>query len=122
MRFGGSKEFPRVERKVKFDEETIRALKRAFKKNPEVARNMADVVGEKNIRIFTDILTNTNEMEIKYDPSEELKTAYSQIAKRELERIDAEEEDDEDLACGHSVDEHRQALREVVEKMELTIN
>ena len=122
MRFGGSKEFPRIERKIKFDGETICALKRAFKKNPEVARNMADVVGEKNMKIFTDILTNTNEMEIKYDPSEELKTAYSQIAKRELERIDAEEEDDEDLVCGHSVDEHRQALREVVGKTEPTIH
>ena len=47
-------------------------------------------------------------------PSEEMKTVYVQIAKMELERIDAEDEDDEDLICGHSVDEHRQALDPVV--------
>jgi len=121
--FRESKKFPdSVDIKIKFDGETICALGRAFKKNPEVARNLAEVVGEENMKIFTEILTNTNEMEIKLDSSGELKIAYSQIAKRELERIDAEDEDDEDLSCGHSVEEHKQALASVVEKMEPKIN
>ena len=111
-----------IERKITFDGETICALGRAFKKNPEVVRDLAGVVGEENMKIFTDILINTNEMEIKYDPSEELKTLYGQIAKRELERIEAEDEDDEDLTCGHTVDEHREALETVVEKMTPTVN
>jgi len=121
--FRESKKSPElVEIKITFDGETICALGRAFKKNPEVAKNLASVVGEENMKIFTDILTNTNEMEIKYDPSEELRTVYSQIAKRELERIEAEDEDDEDLSCGHSVDEHKEALALVIEKMQPTVN
>ena len=111
-----------IERKITFDGETICALGRAFKKNPEVVRDLAGGVGEENMKIFTDILINTNEMEIKYDPSEELKTLYGQIAKRELERIDAEDEDDEDLLCGHSVEDHKEALESVIEKMQPTIN
>ena len=59
---------------------------------------------------------------MKFVPSEEMKTVYSQIAKRELERIDAEDEDDENLTCGHTVEEHRQALEVVVKKMIPTIN
>lgn len=77
-------------------------------------------MGEKNIKIFADILPNTDEM--KFVPSDDMKTAYGQIAKRELERIDATDEDDEDLSCGHSVDEHKEALRLVLEKMEPSIN
>lgn len=61
-------------------------------------------------------------MEIKYDPSEELKTTYSQIAKRELERIQAEDEDDEDLTCGHPIGDHVRALQNIVKKMEPTVN
>lgn len=121
--FGKSPEFPgSVEKKITFDGETICALGRAFKKNPEAAEELAEVVGKEKMKTFTDILENTNEMEIKYDPSEELKTTYSQIAKRELERIQVEDEDDEDLACGHSVGDHVRALQNVVEKMEPTVN
>lgn len=121
--FKESKKFPEsVDTKIRFDEETICALGRAFKQNPEVLKELTEVVGEQNMKIFTDILNNTNEMEIKYDPSEELKTVYGQIAKRELERIDAEDEDSEDLFCGHSVEEHKEALGSVVEKMELKVN
>ena len=75
-----SKKIPEaIERKIKFDGETICALGRAFRKNPEVAKNLEEVVGEKNIKIFSDILINTNEMEIKFEPSEELKIAYGEL-------------------------------------------
>ena len=33
-----------------------------------------------------------------------------------------EDEDGEDLFCGHSVEEHKEALGSVVEKMELKVN
>jgi len=116
-----SLEFPgSVEGTVKFNKETCCALARAFKQNPGVAKELETVVGEENMRNLTDVLPHADEF--TFDQSEESKTVYSQIAKKELERIAAEDEDDEDLACGHSVDEHRQALQSVVEKMTPMVN
>ncbi len=109
-----------MEGTVKFDRETCCALERGFEQNPKVAKELADILGEEKIKTLVRILPNTNKM--KFVPTEEMKTAYSQIATRELERIDAEDEDDEDLSCGHSVEEHRQALKSVVEIMKQTVN
>ena len=121
MRSGESLEFPgSVERTVRFDKETCCALGRAFRQNPGVAKELEAIVGEENMRNFTDVLPHADEL--TFDQSEESKTVYGQIAKRELERIDKEDEDDEDLTCGHTVDEHQEALREVVEKMGPTVN
>lgn len=125
--FRESKEFPgSVEGTVKFSKETCCALERGFEQNPEVVKQLEGIVGEKKAKLFKDILFNSlspkDRPEMKFVPSEEMKTIYSQIAKRELERIDAEDEDDEDLSCGHSVDEHKEALMSVVEKMEPRIN
>ncbi|OGN08918.1 MAG: hypothetical protein A3J46_02565 [Candidatus Yanofskybacteria bacterium RIFCSPHIGHO2_02_FULL_41_11] len=126
MRFEGSKEFPgSIEGTVRFDEETLCALERGLEQNPEVAEQLEEIVGEK-AKIFRDILSNTldpkHRAPIKFVPNDEARTFYSQIAKRKLERIDAEDEDDEDLTCSHSVDEHRRALEIVVEKMTPTVN
>ncbi len=117
--FRESKEFPgSVEGTVRFDKKTCCALERGFKHNPAVVKELEKIVGEPKIKIFIKILPNTDEM--KFVPSEEMQTVYSQIAKRELERIEAE--DDEDLSCGHSVDEHREALMSVIKKMQPKIN
>ena len=121
MSFEESHEFPgSVKEAVKFDKETCCALERAFKQNPGVAKELEAIVGEENMRNLTDVLPHADE--VTFDQSEESQTVYGQIAKRELERIDAEDEDDENLTCGHSVEEHQEALREVVEKMEPTIH
>ena len=125
--FRESKEFPgSVEGTVKFEQEICCALERGFEQNPEVAKELASIVGEDKIKIFKDILFNSldpdSRPEIKFVPSEEMQMVYGQIAKRELERIEAEDEDDEDLSCGHSVDEHRDSLNSVIEKMEPTMN
>lgn len=123
---GFKEEFPgSAEGTVRFDAETLCALERGLEQNPEVAKQLDEVVGQK-AKIFRDILSNTLDPEhrapIKFVPNEEARTFYSQIAKRELERIDAEDEEDEDLSCGHSVDEHRRALESVVERMEPKVN
>ena len=116
-----SLEFPgSAEGTVKFEKETCCALERGFEQNPELVDQLKKLMGPAAINNFAEILPNTDEM--KFVPSEEMKTVYGQIAKRELERMDAEGEGDEDLVCGHSVDEHRQALVSVVEKMEPTVN
>jgi len=116
-----SLEYPgSVEGTVKFEKEVCCALERGFEKNPGVVDELKKTVGVKEMGIFIDILPNTDE--IKFVPSEDMKLVYGQIAKRELERIEAEDEDDEDLTCGHTVNEHREALETVVEKMQPTVN
>ncbi|MDO8496137.1 MAG: hypothetical protein Q7S43_01645 [bacterium] len=116
-----SLEFPgSVEGTVQFDKDVCCALKRGFEENSVLVEQLSKLVGEKNIKIFADILSSTDEM--KFVPSDDMKTAYSQVAKRELERIDATDEDDDDLSCSHSIDEHKEALRSVLEKMESPIN
>jgi len=122
-----SKEFPgSVEGTVKFSQETCCALDRGFEKNPETAKQLAEIVGDEKVKLFKDILVNTlkpsSRPEMKFVPSEEMQTVYGQIAKRELERIDAEDEDDEDLSCGHTINKHKKALESVVEKMEPKLN
>lgn len=124
----GSQEFPgSVEGTVRFDETTCCALERGFEQNPEVVKQLEGLVGEDKVKLFKDILFDALDPEhrspIKFVPAQEgVRTVYSQIAKRELERIEAEDEDDEDISCGHSVDEHQEALRMVLEKMEPAVN
>jgi len=116
-----SLEFPgSVEGTVKFEKETCCALQRGFEHNPGVVQQLKELMGPVEVNNFIEILRNTDEM--KFVPSEAMKTVYGQIAKRELERIEAEDEDDEDLTCGHAVEEHIHALQKVVEKMEPAVN
>ena len=104
-----------MEGTVKFDKVTCCALKRAFGENAEVANQLGGMVGIKEIKLFKDILHNTDEM--KFVPSEIMKIVYSQIAKQELKRIDEQMEGDDDLSCSHSVEKHKGVLRAVIEKM-----
>ena len=39
-----------------------------------------------------------------------------------VEDFDDEDEDDEDISCGHSVEDHQESLRMVMEKMEPAVN
>lgn len=114
-------------KKIRFDAETMCALERGFEKNPEVAKELEEVVGEKLVQLFKDILFNTADPKrrapVTFIPEKkEANIVYSQIAKRELERIEAEDEDDEDLTCGHTIEDHIYALQNVVEKMGPTVN
>ena len=124
----GSLEFPgSVEGTVKFDQETCCALGRGFEHNPSVVKQLEEIVGAEGVKVYKDILFNTldpkNRPSMKFVPAQEaMKTVYGQIARRELERIEAESEDDEDISCGHTIDEHIIALQEVVEKMKTVVN
>ena len=125
--FKESKEFPgSVEGTVKFSRESCCALDRGLEMNMETAKQLAEVVGEEKARIFKDILFNTldpgSRPEMKFVPNEEAKVFYGQIAKRELKRIEEQEENDKDLSCGHSVKQHRMALESVVENLEPKVN
>lgn len=100
---------------VIFTKEMCCALQSGFVLNPALVEQLEDMIGKDRVRIFSQILPNTNEMEIKYDPSEELKTVYGQIAKKEIERIKAEHQ--LNLTCGHSVCGHIEALNFLVAKL-----
>lgn len=114
------------ERIIKFEEETCCALERGFRQNPEVTKELTAIVGESKMANYRNIVLFGIDPKIKAENkfvmSDEIRTVYSQIAKRELERIEAEDEDDGDLLCGHSADEHKEALEGVVGIMEPTIN
>jgi len=124
----GSIEFPgSVEGTIEFDEITCCALERGFEQNPIVVKQLEEIAGPDKVKLFKDILFNnlnpSKRAPIKLVPAkEEVRTVYGQIAKRELERIDAEDEDDEDISCGHSILEHQWALSSIVEKMEPVVN
>ncbi len=96
------------------------ALDRSFEMNPELKKELGKIVGENEIKFFEKLVMTDDARHLIM--SDEMKTAYSQIAKRELERIAAEDEDDDDLLCGHTVDEHQNALKFVLEKMEPAVN
>ena len=116
-----SLEFPgSVEGTVKFDKETCCALERGFQQNLGLVQQLKEMMGPVEVNNFIEILPNTDEM--KFVPSEKMKMVYGQIAKRELERIEAEDEDDKDITCGHTVEDHIHALQNVVEKMSPTVN
>lgn len=104
-----------------FDEEARCALERGFEQNPAVVKELTKIVKEKEMDFLIKALSKMNEYEglIVYD---HMRMVYGQIAKRELERIKAEDEADNDITCGHTVDEHQEALRAVLEKTEPTIH
>ena len=109
-----------VEGSLEFDEDICCALKRGFEQNPSVVKELESVVKNKDeIRLLQDSLSNPDEIDPTF--SEEMKIVYSQIAKRELGRT-INYDEDKDLLCGHSVDEHILALKEVLAKMEPKVN
>ena len=112
---------------VEFNEETCCALERGFEQNPTMVKQLEEAIGENKVKIFKDILFNSLDPQkrppMKFVPvTEEVKTLYGQIAERELERIEAEDEDDEDISCGHTIDEHIWALKKVVERMKSVVH
>jgi hypothetical protein len=113
-----------AEKFFEFGEDVCCALRRGFEQNPSTVKQLIQEMGEKGeqkVAFFKELLLDPEEG-IDFNLQHELKTTYNQIAKRELERIQAEDEDDEDLKCGHSLDEHMDALEYVVEKTEPTVH
>ena len=105
-----------IEGTVEFGEEACCALRRAFEQNPGVVGDLETIAGDAKSKLFDEA------NEVGFIPSDEAKIVYSQIAKRELERIETYAENDDDISCGHTIDDHIWALKDVVNKMEPTIN
>lgn len=114
-------------RNLELNEDIRCALRRAFEMNPEVVKELQIIVKSPvKFDFLREVLRDSTDNEgggiATLKPFDEAETVYSQIAKRELERIEAEGEGDEDLVCGHTVDEHEDALRMVLGKFEPAIN
>ena len=119
--FVESMEGSSAEGRMEFDETDCCALDRAFEQNTEVTRRWEDIVdNDENMAAFRKMLKDAEE--IKFIPDDKMKMACSQIAKRELERIDAEGSGDESLICRHSLAEHVESLQNIVQEMGPTIH
>lgn len=100
---------------IKFDKDICCALERAVNQNPKTVKRLEDIIdNDDEVAGFKGMLSHP---EIDFEPSEDMKMFYSQLATKELDRIDAEGEKEDDLICGHSTAEHQDALKMVVDKM-----
>lgn len=109
-----------IEGAVEIDEVVWCALKHAFEVNPEAVKKLEEGMRVKDMDILRSAFDGVERMRIT--PSDKMKTVYSQIAKKELERMEAGKDDDDDLSCGHSREDHEESLRMIVEKMSGTVN
>ena len=114
-------------RNLELNEDIRCALRRAFEMNPEVAKELKAIVKSPvKFDFLREVLDDSGDNEgggiATLKPFDEAETVYGQIAKRELERIEAEGEGDGDLVCEHTVSEHEDALRLVLEKFGPSIN
>jgi hypothetical protein len=94
---------------VELGEPECCALEHAFAKNPKTISELTSFVDMENLELWKDELAETERL--VFVPNEKMKTAYSQIAKAELKRLAHEEAD---FHCGHSPEEHKEALQSVV--------
>lgn len=114
-----SQEFPQsVEGTVGFNRFETCALAQAFAKNKDTVEELKAIVGPEKLRILAAVLPTTESM--TFVPSDDVKIAYGQIAKKEIERLTATPEIKP--RCGHSVDEHKKALRLVIDKLQIVTN
>lgn len=64
------------------------ALARGFAKNPKVIAQLMDLIDKKKLKLFADELVRTERL--AFIPTDEMKTAYYQIAKAELAGLESE--------------------------------
>ena len=112
-----------VEGGIEFDEIDCCALDRAFEMNPEVTSQLKDIFNDdENFGTFRRILKGAKDGEgIKFSLEDRMNMICSQIAKLELQRMDAVEYD-EKLSCDHPMRDHIDSLKDIVKKMEPTIH
>lgn len=104
---------------IEFDEVTCCALAHAFEKNKETVQQLKEVVGPDELRKMVDILPTTKNM--AFIPSEDTQIAYSQIAKKEKERLEGSGEN-QNFHCKHTPTQHLGALKSIIKKIEPQLN
>lgn len=94
---------------VELSEVECCALAHGFAKNAEAVSTLIELVDKEKLKAATDILIKTKH--VAFPHNDAIETAYAQIARVELERLDAGKNG---LHCQHSPDEHKKALSAVV--------
>ena len=93
------------------------ALHTAFVKNPDTAAGLEGVVSGRELQILADEVKRTDHL--MFPPNPLISTVYFQMATAELQRLEHEQGG---LSCGHSVENHRKALRAVESRFAQPIN
>ncbi len=93
------------------------ALNAAFMENPAAVARLEGVVSKKELAILADELKRTEHL--TFPPDIQTTTVYFQMAVAELKRL---EHGHAALFCGHSVDDHKKALRAVEAKFAEPVN
>jgi len=121
MSYRESEQFIEPLERIEFSDKTFCALKRGFEENPGLVGELERTVGKEEVKFYFEIV---EEMENSPNlvKSYNIGKVYSKIAERELERISAEDEDDDDLSCEHTVEDHQEGLREVLKILKQTIH
>jgi hypothetical protein len=104
---------------VELNELECCALRQSFAKNPQTISQLMDFVDNKKLKLCADELVNSKGLGLR--PDDDTKTAYSQIAKAELRRLE-DENTEFKCAYGHSLEEHKQALQSVVSVFSKPVN
>ncbi len=105
---------------IEFDEITCCALEQAFAKNRETVQRLQEIIGADELEKISNILPTTKSM--AFIPSEDMKIAYSQIAKQEEERLNNQVPEDFVCKYRHTSTQHINALKLLVEKIEPRLN
>jgi hypothetical protein len=119
-------------RRLDFEEVAVCALKLAFERNPELVNELADNAGgsgfDKNRnprtgqRKINECRNQLFGADVSFRVDEvDTKIIYHQLAQKEGDRLSSAVED-KDIVCGHTVDDHLDALNEVLIKTHQVIH
>ena len=103
---------------IEFDEITCCALTHGFAKNKETVEQLKKIVSPDKLKKTADILPTTKNMALI--PTEDEKIAYSQIAKKEQERLESGEP--QNFHCRHTLAQHLTALKSIIKKIQPRLN
>ncbi len=102
---------------VELDEAECHALECAFTNNPKIIAQLAELADERDMKLWAEELKGTSHL--VFVPSEVMKTVYFQIADAEIERL---AHGNNTLYCGHSSEDHLEALRSIESTFSQSVN
>jgi len=102
---------------IELDKPECHALECAFANNPKTIVQLAELADERDMELWAEELKGTSHL--VFIPSEAMKTVYFQVADAEIKRL---ARGDGKLYCGHSKEEHLEALQSVESTFSQPVN
>jgi hypothetical protein len=102
---------------VELDEAECHALECAFANNPGTIAQLTQLADKRDMELWEEELKGTSHL--VFVPDEAMKTVYFQIADAEIKRLARE---NVALYCGHSNEDHVEALKSVESIFGPTVN